>query len=182
MLTQPNGKIPVAVKMAKYSSSISLNRQERAKREQLLRRQRKLLRDELNIMAHLQALTGGHENVLKLVGAITTIRADFCVLTEYCEWGSAEHFLRNKFLNGDFENEIIVAEITNEEIWKVNVSLIFIIFINTKGDNCWWAGRLLQQYLTGGSIPRTGRDLILSTENSNFFRHLESITPKIYTT
>jgi hypothetical protein len=124
MLTQPNGKLPVAVKMPKCSCSTSLNRQERVEREQLLRRQRKLLRDELNIMAHLQALTGGHENVLKLVGAITTIRADFCVLTEYCEWGSVEQFLRDKFHNDDFENEIIFAEITNEEMWKVNVFLI----------------------------------------------------------
>ncbi len=103
-LSSSIGKQIVAVKMPKISDkSSNLVASEN-------RNQRRVLRSELKIMTYLQSVSGGHENVLRLVGAITTSRADFCVLTEYCEWGSLDQFLKKKFNNGDFENEIIYEE------------------------------------------------------------------------
>ncbi len=125
-LSQLIGKVPVAVKSPKLRFVSEKSENIRSKRRNIMRQQRKLLKDELKIMTHLQAVSGGHENVLKLVGAITTSRTDFCILTEYCEWGSMDHFLRKKFNNGEFENEIICDGSAtkeriaiSEQIWMV---------------------------------------------------------------
>uniref|UniRef100_A0A914WLY5 Protein kinase domain-containing protein n=1 Tax=Plectus sambesii TaxID=2011161 RepID=A0A914WLY5_9BILA len=116
ILSLSTGKIPVAVKATKRKTG-SVNEEES---EDILKRQRQALRDELSIFAHLQSSsTGGHENVLKLLGAITTIKTDFCLLTEYCECGSMDRFLQEKWKNGDFEDELVVEGSENEQIWKV---------------------------------------------------------------
>jgi hypothetical protein len=72
--------------------------------------QRDVLREELKIMGYLQngVVFGGHENVLLLVGAITTNRKHFCLLTEYCSLGSMENFLQNKHSTHKFVNELIL--------------------------------------------------------------------------
>uniref|UniRef100_A0A914X042 Protein kinase domain-containing protein n=1 Tax=Plectus sambesii TaxID=2011161 RepID=A0A914X042_9BILA len=85
----------------------------------ILKRQRQALRDELSIFAHLQSSsTGGHENVLKLLGAITTIKTDFSLLTEYCECGSMDRFLQEKWKNGKFEDELVFDGNEKEQVWK----------------------------------------------------------------
>uniref|UniRef100_A0A914WDP8 Protein kinase domain-containing protein n=1 Tax=Plectus sambesii TaxID=2011161 RepID=A0A914WDP8_9BILA len=116
MLSLPNKDIPVAVKTTQMKTG-SMNAEES---EDVLRRQRQALRDELDIFAHLQSsAVGGHENVLKLLGAITTIKTDFSLLTEYCECGSMDSFLQAKWKNGDFVDELIFEANENEKVWKI---------------------------------------------------------------
>jgi hypothetical protein len=125
--TQPIGIVPVAVKTPK--NFVSSSHANSIKEKKKIRLQRKLLRDELKIMAHIQDSLGGHANVLRLVGAITTSKEDFCILTEYCEWGSLDHFLRNKYNSDDFENELLFEKNQNdtadsEEIWRVEFLIL----------------------------------------------------------
>uniref|UniRef100_A0A914VZJ9 Protein kinase domain-containing protein n=1 Tax=Plectus sambesii TaxID=2011161 RepID=A0A914VZJ9_9BILA len=116
IITLPNESIPVAVKKPQKDTG-SMNVLDG---EAILRRQRQALRDELSIFAHLQSSsTGGHENVLKLLGAITTIKTDFCLLTEYCERGSLDRFLQAKWKNGAFEDELVFEDNENEQVWKI---------------------------------------------------------------
>uniref|UniRef100_A0A914X1Z4 Protein kinase domain-containing protein n=1 Tax=Plectus sambesii TaxID=2011161 RepID=A0A914X1Z4_9BILA len=116
MLSLPIGNIPVAVKAAKTKTGAK-NWEES---EDIRKRQRQALRDELSIFAHLQSSTaGGHENVLKLLGATTTIRTDFCLMTEYCECGSMDRFLQAKWKNGHFEDELVFEANENKIVWKV---------------------------------------------------------------
>ena len=62
------------------------------------------LRKEIEVMAHV----GAHPYVLRLLGAITTKDlADFCVVTEYCEFGSLDEFLKQKSSRKLFIDEIV---------------------------------------------------------------------------
>uniref|UniRef100_A0A914UJK8 Protein kinase domain-containing protein n=1 Tax=Plectus sambesii TaxID=2011161 RepID=A0A914UJK8_9BILA len=116
MLSSPNKDIPVAVKTTQMKTG-SINEEES---KDILKRQRQALRDELDIFVHLQSsAVGGHENVLKLLGAITTIKTDFSLVTEYCECGSMDSFLQAKWKNGDFVDELIFEANENEKVWKV---------------------------------------------------------------
>ena len=116
ILSLPNESITVAVKTPQTKTG-SMNA---AESEDILKRQRQALRDELSIFAHLQSSSaGGNENVLKLRGAITTIRTDFSLLTEYCERGSLDRFLQEKWKNGDFEDEVVFDGNANGRVWKV---------------------------------------------------------------
>uniref|UniRef100_A0A914VXR6 Protein kinase domain-containing protein n=1 Tax=Plectus sambesii TaxID=2011161 RepID=A0A914VXR6_9BILA len=118
ILSLPTGNITVAVKTVKKSQIKTGSMNDEEKEE--IRKQREALRDELSIFAHLQSSSaGGHENVLKLFGAITTIRTDFSLLTEHCEYGSMDRFLQEKRKNGDFEDELIIEANGNEQVWKI---------------------------------------------------------------
>jgi serine/threonine protein kinase len=67
-------------------------------------RQMHSLRKEIETLAHM----GEHPYVLRLIGAVTTRDiADFCIVTEYCEFGSLDKFLVQKSSRNQFENEII---------------------------------------------------------------------------
>uniref|UniRef100_A0A914VH99 Protein kinase domain-containing protein n=1 Tax=Plectus sambesii TaxID=2011161 RepID=A0A914VH99_9BILA len=116
ILSLPNESIPVAVKRQQKETS-AMNAAESAA---ILKRQRQALKDELSIFAHLQSSSaGGHENVLKLLGAITTIKTDFCLLTEYCEYGSMDRFLQTKWENRDFKDELVFDGNENKQVWKI---------------------------------------------------------------
>uniref|UniRef100_A0A914W6F3 Uncharacterized protein n=1 Tax=Plectus sambesii TaxID=2011161 RepID=A0A914W6F3_9BILA len=116
MLSLPIGNIPVAVKTTKRKTG-AINAEES---EDIRKRQREALRDELSIFAYIQSSSeGGHENVLKLLGAITTIRADFSLLTEYCECGSMESFLHAKLKDDHFVDELVIEANGSEQIWKI---------------------------------------------------------------
>jgi serine/threonine protein kinase len=121
ILSLPIGKIPVAVKTPKCSIVKPNNRKAWKKEETDRRRQRKLLRDELAIMIRLQVKSGGHDNLLKLIGAITKSRTDFCILIEYCELGSVDRFLQEKFKNSEFIDEIICEENSSEQFFMVKI-------------------------------------------------------------
>jgi hypothetical protein len=121
ILSTPKGDVEVAVKMAKsYDESGSTEQ-----RETYQKLQREVLRGELMTMGYLQKGLGGHENILKLIGAITIMKAKFCILTEFCEWGSLDQFLCQKFKHGNFLNEIVPDSENNvqfsngDDIWKV---------------------------------------------------------------
>uniref|UniRef100_A0A914W8R5 Protein kinase domain-containing protein n=1 Tax=Plectus sambesii TaxID=2011161 RepID=A0A914W8R5_9BILA len=115
MLSMPTQSIAVAVKTSQMKTG-AMNAEES---EDILRRQRQALKDELSIFAHLQSSSvGGHENVLKLLGAITTVKTSFCILTEYCECGSLDSFLQAKWKNGAFEDELVFDANENEKVWK----------------------------------------------------------------
>lgn len=121
ILSGPNGCALVAVKTPKHHSGSGDQKW-----------QRQLLRDEMKIMAYLQErLPNGHENVLKLVGAITSSSEHFCILTEYCEWGSLNKFLQNTIENKRFEDEIVLEESDNNgqsvnQMYKVCINLQLI--------------------------------------------------------
>uniref|UniRef100_A0A914W0K7 Protein kinase domain-containing protein n=1 Tax=Plectus sambesii TaxID=2011161 RepID=A0A914W0K7_9BILA len=116
MLSLPTGNVPVAVKRPQMETG-AMNAAESAA---ILERQIQALREELSIFADLQSSsTGGHENVLKLLGAITTIRAEFSLLTEYCECGSMDRFLQKKWENDNFEDELVFEANENEPVWKI---------------------------------------------------------------
>uniref|UniRef100_A0A914VMR0 Protein kinase domain-containing protein n=1 Tax=Plectus sambesii TaxID=2011161 RepID=A0A914VMR0_9BILA len=116
MLSSPTAEIPVAVKTTKTKTG-AMNAEES---EDIRKRQRQALREELGIFEHLQSSSvGGHENVLKLLGAMTTIRTEFCLLTEYCECGSMDRFLQAKWKNGHFVDELVIEANGNEQVWKV---------------------------------------------------------------
>lgn len=111
----PNGSMPVAIKRPK-SDSKSYDQEV----------QRDLLSDEMKIMAYLQEiLPNGHENILRLVGAVTKNKEHFCILTEYCEWGSLDNFLRRKIENEKYVDELIPEYSDNSmestrQIYKVH--------------------------------------------------------------
>lgn len=104
-LSGSKGKVRVAVKKPKNRSDSN---------DQKV--QRDLLSVEMKMMAYLQErLPNGHENVLRLVGAATRNIEHFCILTEYCEWGSLDNFLRNKFGSEKYVNEVVSENIDNNE-------------------------------------------------------------------
>lgn len=116
MLSLPIGEMPVAVKtLQKRTSAVNAR-----KHNSILRLQRRALKDELQIFAHLQSNSiDEHENVLKLIGVVTAAKADFCLLTEYCELGSMDHFLQRKWTNDEFEDELVFKGSKHKFIWKV---------------------------------------------------------------
>ncbi len=105
ILSRPEAKLSVAIKMPKQGNFVQ---------EEDAKMQRDILREELKIMGYLQNgfVFGGHENVLLLVGAITTNRKHFCLLTEYCSLGSMENFLQDKHSSRKFVNELILENTT----------------------------------------------------------------------
>uniref|UniRef100_A0A914WN68 Protein kinase domain-containing protein n=1 Tax=Plectus sambesii TaxID=2011161 RepID=A0A914WN68_9BILA len=101
-LSRSEENIQVAIKMAKDEKSV--------------------LRDEMKILMYLQSEIE-HENVLRLLGAVTKSRNEFCILTEFCEFGSLDSFLERKYDGGEFVDEIIVQENNEqqqllEQTWK----------------------------------------------------------------
>uniref|UniRef100_A0A914WL29 Protein kinase domain-containing protein n=1 Tax=Plectus sambesii TaxID=2011161 RepID=A0A914WL29_9BILA len=116
ILSLLTAKITVAVKTTKTKTG-AMNAEES---EGIRKRQRQALREELRIFEHLQSSSaGGHDNVLKLLGAITIIRADFCLMTEYCECGSMDSFLQAKWRNGHFVDELVIEANEYEQVWKI---------------------------------------------------------------
>uniref|UniRef100_A0A914VET0 lysozyme n=1 Tax=Plectus sambesii TaxID=2011161 RepID=A0A914VET0_9BILA len=110
LLTENGFQLPVAVKTPKSSICDRLRQLGSVEREEELNRQRDSLRDELKIMSFLPS----HSNVIKLIGAITTSRDDFCVVIEYCEYGGLDRLLREKFKNDKYVNELILKTDSEE--------------------------------------------------------------------
>jgi serine/threonine protein kinase len=119
LLRESDGKqVTVAVKKTKLSTDPGLSTTQRADQ---FRQGHLTLQRELSIML----LIGSHPNVLGLKGAITD-RNDFCVVTEYCEYGSLDKFLSDKEKEGKFVSEYTITssdgyQLTKLEFkWKVN--------------------------------------------------------------
>jgi serine/threonine protein kinase len=95
--------IPVAVKMIKCDTSsdnVGEANEEQAKQ------QVDSLRAELNILAYIHCRnTRPHPNIIRLIGAITKDDNEFYLMTEYCEYGSLDRFLNDKYRNNLFVNE-----------------------------------------------------------------------------
>uniref|UniRef100_A0A914WKZ1 Protein kinase domain-containing protein n=1 Tax=Plectus sambesii TaxID=2011161 RepID=A0A914WKZ1_9BILA len=118
LLRESDGKqIMVAVKKLKVSTDVDLSPEQRA--EEYLQHL-KSLQCETRIMSSI----GTHPNVLRLIGAVTKNRDDFCIITEYCEYGSLEKFLTDKEKQEKFINEYVVSSNdgyrlpTSEFYWK----------------------------------------------------------------
>jgi serine/threonine protein kinase len=81
------------------------------------------LRVELNTMAYIQRLQEKpHPNLIRLIGTTTTINQQFCLMTEYCEYGSLDCYLQDKYNSNQFINEIVSNGSETPEgkvIWKV---------------------------------------------------------------
>lgn len=92
-LSGTHGDVPVAIKTPKDDD------------DEL---QKELLIEEMKIMAYLQE-GFPHENVLKMIGCVTN-KEHFCLLTEYCELGSLDKFLRKTIYSNKFEHEIVYEE------------------------------------------------------------------------
>uniref|UniRef100_A0A914VWP2 Protein kinase domain-containing protein n=1 Tax=Plectus sambesii TaxID=2011161 RepID=A0A914VWP2_9BILA len=107
ILKQNGAKIPVAVKKTKQLANIQhMELKSPEECDKIWQMERDSLRDELKIMGHI----GNHSNVVRLLGAITTSRDDYCIVTEYCEYGSLDTFLQNKMDLGLFINEIVTED------------------------------------------------------------------------
>uniref|UniRef100_A0A914WCF1 Protein kinase domain-containing protein n=1 Tax=Plectus sambesii TaxID=2011161 RepID=A0A914WCF1_9BILA len=108
ILNLNGAKIPVAVKKTKQLATIQQTEGNRSPEEcnKIWQMERDSLRDELKIMAHI----GAHANVVRLIGAVTTSKDDYCLVTEYCEYGSLDTFLQNKMDLGLFMNEIVTED------------------------------------------------------------------------
>uniref|UniRef100_A0A914WQS9 Uncharacterized protein n=1 Tax=Plectus sambesii TaxID=2011161 RepID=A0A914WQS9_9BILA len=102
LLKSNDSRCIVAVKTPKSVLDKRMSRMNDDEREEEFCRQREALRDELRIMSFLPE----HPNVVKLLGGITTIKNDFCVVIEYCEYGGLDSFLRQQFDDGNFVNEL----------------------------------------------------------------------------
>jgi hypothetical protein len=103
LLTINGSRLPVAVKTPKSLSSERMCQLNETEIVDQLKLQRDSLRDELRIIAQV----GSHSNILKFYGAITTSKDDFQIVTEYCENGSLDNFLREKIDSGCFVNELM---------------------------------------------------------------------------
>uniref|UniRef100_A0A914V9R7 Protein kinase domain-containing protein n=1 Tax=Plectus sambesii TaxID=2011161 RepID=A0A914V9R7_9BILA len=94
-LKDENGrKIKVAVKEAKKNKSIQV----------------KAIQDEITLLADI----GEHEYILQLIGAVTTDAANICMITEFCEFGSLDNFLKKKKETKQFISEIISTAYDND--------------------------------------------------------------------
>uniref|UniRef100_A0A914W8J5 Protein kinase domain-containing protein n=1 Tax=Plectus sambesii TaxID=2011161 RepID=A0A914W8J5_9BILA len=102
LLNNNGSRLPVAVKTPKSASNERMNQMSHAELQEELKLQRESLRDELRTMTKI----GAHLNIIKLFGAITTSKDDFLIVTEYCENGSLDSFLRKKCDKGFFVNEL----------------------------------------------------------------------------
>jgi serine/threonine protein kinase len=100
--TANEGHILVAIKAPKKTS---LDMEESEHEVRTRKSERNAIRNELKILMTI----GEHPNVIKLCGAVTTNKSNFCVLTEYCENGSLDRFLKLKFKNGLFIDQVFVG-------------------------------------------------------------------------
>ncbi len=67
------------------------------------------LRTELNILACIQQsnerLHYCHPNLIRLLGTMTQKENVFLLMTEYCEYGSLDRYLQDKYRNKQFVNQ-----------------------------------------------------------------------------
>jgi serine/threonine protein kinase len=110
-----NRILPVAVKMAK----LGIDNEDEVEgiedsnlKEKTVTNRIKTLRIELSIMAYLQRQKEGqHPNLIRLIGTTTTKDDNqFCLMTEYCEYGSLHDYLQMKYENKQFIDEIPVCD------------------------------------------------------------------------
>uniref|UniRef100_A0A914WCC8 Protein kinase domain-containing protein n=1 Tax=Plectus sambesii TaxID=2011161 RepID=A0A914WCC8_9BILA len=95
MLNKSNNIILVAVKTLHVAQGQA--------NVQLLQQQRDAVEEEIKLMARLATK---HQNVLQLIGSLTTAENMLCLVTEYCEYRSLDHFLGTR--KDKFINEIVV--------------------------------------------------------------------------
>ena len=92
-------------------------------RNKAITKQIDAMRVELNILAYIQRLDGRqHPNLIRLIGATTTVENEFYLMTEYCEYGSLDTYLKEKYKNKQFVNEIVCngsEDSADKVIWKV---------------------------------------------------------------
>uniref|UniRef100_A0A914VHM1 Protein kinase domain-containing protein n=1 Tax=Plectus sambesii TaxID=2011161 RepID=A0A914VHM1_9BILA len=173
ILNLNGAKTPVAVKKTKQLASIQQTKVKKSPEEcsKIWQMERDSLRDELKIMAHI----GFHSNVVRLIGAITTSKDDFCLVSEYCEYGSLDTFLQNKMDLGLFMNEIVteddagyvvrgrdcVYKRTHDITWDSQFEIRRSEGILTTSDLLWFALQMARamEYLTQHSVVH--RDVAL---------------------
>lgn len=102
LLNHNGSRLPVAVKTPKSAFNERMSQMSPSELVDALKLQRESLRDELRTVARIAT----HSNILKLYGAVTTSKDDFLIVTEYCENGSLDGFLREKFDTGCFVDEM----------------------------------------------------------------------------
>ncbi len=121
-----NRLLPVAVKTVKIEpDDDEINDDESSK--SIAKQQIDALRIELNTMAYIQLLNErAHPNLVRLIGATTTNKNELYLMTEYCEYGSLETYLQEKYKNKLFIDQIVQ---NNQEkmIWKVQLFIYFYL-------------------------------------------------------
>jgi serine/threonine protein kinase len=115
-----NRILPVAVKMVnsieeKVTEDSSLHAKTIANRIETLN-------TELSIMAYIQRQKEGqHPNLIRLIGTTTTNDTNqFCLMTEYCEYGSLDLYLKEKYKNKLFVNEIPISDNISDDHEQLN--------------------------------------------------------------
>ncbi len=115
--------MPVAIKTTKSVSKSPMSTSSITSCEQLAEDEQRLQRDSIRDEIKIMTAVGGHPNVLQLLGACTVLEVNFCLITEYCENGSLDSFLRSKFDNEKFIDEIVVLE-EEKIVYKVRSFII----------------------------------------------------------
>lgn len=100
LIMRDGREISVAVKRLRICTDQNLTQEKRA---EIFRQQLQTLQIERGIMAKV----GSHQNVLQLIGAVTRNPEDFCVITEYCAYGSLDRFLQDREAQEKFCDEVV---------------------------------------------------------------------------
>ena len=121
-----NRQMPIAVKMIKFeNTNEAIKRRDDELRRIAITKQIDAMRIELNILAYIQRLNERpHPNLIRLIGATTTNENEFYLMIEYCENGSLDCYLREKYKNKQFINEIVYNgsdDSAAKVIWKVTI-------------------------------------------------------------
>ncbi len=117
----------VAIKTTQSMAGDRLRHFEKYKQVMKLREQRRILHDEFCTMASLP----DHPNIVKLLGAITTIPNRYCLVMEYCEKGSLDKFLQNKAEMLLLDGELVGRSATVDAVSEGQRAKL------TDTDSCW---------------------------------------------
>jgi len=111
--------LPVGVKVAKFENCDLDEMENNESIINVIRKQIETLRIELNILSYIQRQNGApHPNLIRLIGAITIVDGEFMLITEYCEYGSLDCYLRKKYYDEKYDNEIVLNN-ADRCVWKV---------------------------------------------------------------
>jgi serine/threonine protein kinase len=83
------------------------------------------IRKEIEVLTYV----GKHEYVLQLIGAVTNNPENIRMVTEFCEFGSLQDFLKDKKLRGLFMDEIVSKQYENHSTDSAPTTIFIVSFV-----------------------------------------------------
>lgn len=123
-----------------------MNEAERYEKQKI---QRDAIRNELKILTSI----GEHPNIIKLLGIVTMNRAEFCIITEYCENGSLDNFLDFKYKNEYFVDQVFTY---SKSIYHQALDPNTLILVSAC---CWKTGKAESSFRNSIFYPRRIQDI-----------------------